>query len=485
MLQEINLSAISSSFRDPTGFVFKYESTIYRQVNSVFGDTFDRFFGSDLYRDLVEKNYLLPHEDVTATDVPRTGSSHRIVRPVQIAYISYPYEWCFSQLKDAAMLTLRIQTIALKHGWALKDASAYNVQFVNGRPIFIDLLSFEPYREGEPWVAYRQFCQHFLAPLALMHYVDVGLAKLLVPNIDGVPIDTASRLLPFKTRLNMGLQTHIHLHAKVQYSYSDIAAEQSSDQKKKNRRGRRKISRTGLQGILESLANAVRRLYLPNANTEWGNYYSETNYSDTAGQAKRDLVSGFLGSIQEPLAVIQDLGSNTGEFSRVAAAHAKLVVSQDIDPIAVEKNYLQQKEQKELRNVLPLLQDLSAPAPAIGWANAEREPFIERAKCDVVMALALIHHLAIGNNVPLEQAANLFAKLGRWLIIEFVPKTDSQVIRMLATRDDIFPTYTKAGFETAFERNFLIERQEIIKGSERTLYLMRNRMTGAARPDRQ
>ena len=479
------IESLSSSFRDPSGFIFRHGSTIYRQINSVYRETFDRFFDSDLYRELVDKGYLLSHEDVTSAAIPRAKSCHRILRPTQIAYISYPYEWCFSQLKDAAMLTLRIQTIALKHGWSLKDASAYNVQFINGRPGFIDLLSFEPYREGEPWVAYRQFCQHFLGPLALMHYVDVGLAKLLVPNIDGVPIDTASRLLPFKTRLNMGLQTHIHLHAKFQSSYSDIAAGETGDQKTKTARSGRKISRTGLQGILESLASAIRRLHLPNAKTEWGNYYSKTNYSDSAGRAKRDLVSGFLGSIQEPLAVIQDLGSNTGEFSRVAAAHAKLVVSQDIDPIAVEKNYLQQKEQKELRNVLPLLQDLSAPAPAIGWANAEREPFIERAKCDVVMALALIHHLAIGNNVPLEQVASLFANLGRWLIIEFVPKTDSQVIRMLATRDDIFPTYTKAGFETAFERNFLIERQEIIKGSERTLYLMRNRMTGAARPDRQ
>ena len=469
------METLGSSFRDPSGFIFKHQNTIYRQVNTVFGNTFDWFFGSDLYHELVDKDYLLSHETVTSTNVPRTESCHRIVRPAQLPYISYPYEWCFSQLKDAAMLTLRIQTIALKYGWNLKDASAYNVQFVNGRPVFIDLLSFEPYREGEPWVAYRQFCQHFLAPLALMHYVDVGLAKLLVSNIDGIPLDTASRLLPFKTRVNMSLQTHIHLHAKFQSSYSDIVAEKSSNQKKKAPRGGRKISRAGLQGIVESLASAIRCLHLPNSKTEWGNYYNETNYSDAAGRAKRDLVSGFLDSIQEPLDVIQDLGSNTGEFSRIATAHAKLVVSQDIDPIAVEKNYLRQKEEKEALNLLPLLQDLSAPAPAIGWANAERESFIDRAKCDVVMALALTHHLAIGNNVPLEQSAALFAQMGRWLIIEFVPKSDSQVIRMLTTREDIFPTYNEAGFEAAFEEHFTVERWEAIEGSDRVLYLMRAR----------
>jgi len=158
------------------------------------------------------------------------------------------------------------------------------------------------------------------------------------------------------------------------------------------------------------------------------------------------------------------------------------VVSQDIDPIAVEKNYLQQKEENGPQNVLPLLQDLSAPAPAIGWANAERASFIERAKCDVVMALALIHHLAIGNNVPLKQAANLFAKLGRWLIIEFVPKSDSQVIRMLTTREDIFPNYSEKGFQAAFADKFTVERREVVEGSERILYLMRVRSAEKMQP---
>ena len=206
------------------------------------------------------------------------------------------------------MLTLRIQTIALKHAWSLKDASAYNVQFLDGKPIFIDILSFEPYREGEPWIAYRQFCQQFLAPLALMSYVDNELGKLLVSNIDGIPLATTSRLLPLRTRLNIGLQTHIHLHAKFQSSYSDIAAEKSSREKTKGSSGGREISRTGLQGILESLASATRRLNFAKSKTEWANYYDETNYSDAAGKAKRGLVSSrTLGRTRVNLVVSHPL----------------------------------------------------------------------------------------------------------------------------------------------------------------------------------
>ena len=466
------MESVTSSFRDPSGFIFRHENNIYRQVNRVFAEDFDRFIESGLYQTLVDKGYLLAHEVVSDASVPRANSCHCILQPTQLAYISYPYEWCFSQLQDAAMLTLRIQTVALKYGFSLKDASAYNVQFVAGRPVFIDTLSFAPYHEGEPWSAYLQFCKHFLAPLALMAYVDVGLSKLLIANIDGIPLETASRLLPLRTRLSMGLQTHLHLHAKFQSSYSDIAKQRKDQKAAKIRISAKRISKTGLQGIVESLAGAVRRLKPKQYDTEWANYYDETNYSDTASLAKRELVEKFLVEINEPLNIIQDLGSNTGEFSRIAAKYATLVVSQDIDPVAVEKNYLHLKQEGSATNVLPLLQDLGAPAPAIGWANAERDSLIQRAKCDVLMALALVHHLTIGNNVPFGQIANFCSKLAKWLIIEFVPKTDSQVIRMLATREDIFIDYDQPGFESAFAEYFTIKKSEPIYGSKRVLYLM-------------
>ena len=467
------MNSLPSSFRDPSGFVFSHDGSVYRQVNTSFAASFDQFIDSGLYQALVKKGYLVGHEDVTASDVPRQSGYHRVIAPQQLPYISYPYEWSFSQLKDAAMLTLRIQTVALKHGFVLKDASAYNVQFIGGKPIFIDTLSFEPYVEGSPWAAYRQFCQHFLAPLALMAYIDVDLGKLLVTHIDGVPLALASKLLPARTRLSYPLQAHIHLHAKLQSDYAD-AAGGSIATSSANKANKAKLSRSGLQAIVESLAAIVKKLVWKPPKTEWGDYYDHTNYSDDATLRKRELVSQLLAGIEQPLRVVHDLGANTGEYSRIAAEHAELVVSQDIDPVAVERNYRQVKA-SEPRNILPLLQDLFSPSPAIGWANEERDSFRQRGRCDALMALALVHHLAISNNTPLDRIAKLLAELTDWLIIEFVPKSDSQVIRLLETRQDIFPDYTEEGFEHAFGEYFDIARKESVTGSDRYLYLMGSR----------
>jgi len=464
------MHTLPSSFRDPDGFLFSHEGRIYRQVNKRFSDAFDRFVDSGLYEALTSRGYLVSHDDLTDTDIARTDDCYRILAPEQLPYISYPYEWSFSQLKDAAMLTLRVQTVALQYGFSLKDASAYNVQFHNGKPIFIDTLSFEPYTDGTPWVGYRQFCQHFLAPLALMAYLDADLGKLLVAYIDGVPLALASKLLPLRTRFNYALQAHIHLHAKMQSSYADASGNDGTKATKKSS----KLNAESLQAIIESLASAVRKLEWKPPDTEWGDYYAHTNYSDDAAQAKRDLVDSMLASIDQPLQVIHDLGANTGEFSRIAAKHGGLVVSQDIDAVAVERNYRQLRE-SDPRNLLPLRQDLFSPAPAIGWGNCERDSFVQRAHCDAILALALVHHLAISNNTPLQMVAELFAGLGNWLVIEFVPKTDSQVKRLLQTREDVFPNYNEDGFEAAFGEYFSIEKKAAVPESERHLYLMRRK----------
>ena len=468
----MTLDALPSSFRDPSGFVFAENDRVYRQINNGFAKHFDQFMSSGLYDVLVDKGYLVAHEDVTASNIQRGPDCYRVIAPEVIPYITYPYEWSFSQLQDAAMLTLRIQTVALQHGYILKDASAYNVQFRHGKPVFIDTLSFEPYVEGVPWVAYRQFCQHFLAPLALMARVDVGLGKLLVTYIDGIPLSLASSLLPLTTRFNYSLQTHIHLHAKMQETYADAAGTPTTA-KSSTTKNPRQLSKTGLQAIVESLASAVKSQQWKPPQTEWGDYYDNTNYSDGSTDEKRRLVDDYLGSIDEPLNIVHDLGANTGEFSRIAARHAGLVVSQDIDPVAVERNYRRLVSEPP-KNVLPLLQDLYAPSPAIGWGNEERDSFRQRGRCDAILALALVHHLAISNNTPLNRIAGLFAELARWLVIEFVPKSDSQVARLLQTREDVFPQYNQQGFEEAFSAYFNIVRSEAVAGSERQLYLMRS-----------
>jgi hypothetical protein len=457
---------LDSSFRDPGGFVFSCEGIIYRQINQASQQDYEGIMASGLYRQLAEKHLLISHEEVDPGSLPDSRGCYKIIKPRQLSYISYPYEWSFSQLKDAAILTLKIQLIALKNGFVLKDASAYNIQFIDGKPIFIDTLSFEVYQEGAPWVAYKQFCQHFLAPLALMAHTDVDLSKLLVAYIDGIPLPLASKLLPFKTRFNYSLLAHIHMHAKLQRDYADMANEVKSPAREAH------LSLLGLQAMIQSLAKAIKKQHWKSPKTEWGDYYENTNYSDEAANNKRALVDQFLREIPEELHLIQDIGANTGEFSRVAAKHCVQVISQDVDPVAVESNYRQLKKQAP-HNILPLIQNLFTPSPAIGWGNAERDSFVQRAQCDALLALALIHHIAISNNVPLEDIAKLFSRLTPWLIIEFVPKSDSQVKRLLVTRKDIFPNYTEAGFEQSIDRYFSIEKKQNVGGSDRTLYLLR------------
>ena len=449
----------AASFRDPSGFLFHHEGILYRQVNRSYAQDFELLKSSGLYDLLVEKGLLIPHREVSL-DLARTKDAVRILQPEPVPFISYPYEWCFSQLKDAALTTLRIQRLALKRGMCLKDASAYNIQFHEGRPVLIDTLSFTVYQEGAPWVAYRQFCQHFLAPLALMARCDIRLGALLRTNIDGVPLDLASRLLPWRTRLNPGLLMHIHAHARSQAKHQD-------------RRQTGKTTRVGknaLRGIIDSLKGTVAKLKWRPGGTEWGEYYDDTNYSDSALMAKRDHVGGMLDKTDSR--VVWDVGANNGFFSQVASDREMFTVAADIDPTAVEQNW-RACRQGGRSHMLPLVMDLTNPSPGLGWGHEERDSFLDRGPADTVIALALIHHLAISNNVPLDRLAQFFARAGRHLIIEFVPKNDSQVQRLLATREDVFPSYHKAGFEQAFAGCFEILEQVDIAGSERTLCLMR------------
>ncbi|MHC4714977.1 MAG: class I SAM-dependent methyltransferase [Planctomycetota bacterium] len=348
---------------------------------------------------------------------------------------------------------------------SLKDASAYNIQFEGARPVLLDTLSFEKYKEGEPWVAYRQFCQHFLAPLALMSRRDVRLGQLLRVYIDGVPLDLASRLLPRRTRLSPSLYAHIHLHARFQSRFAGGGAEVAQARQ-------RKISRLAFAGLADNLESTVSKLSWKAAGTEWADYYDETNYTAGAFAEKERLVAEFLE--QAKPSTVWDLGANTGRFSRIAADKGALVVSFDIDPVAVERNYLDRRKEGSPK-ITPLTLDLTNPSPSLGWHLTERDSLVARGPADAVLALALVHHLAISNNVPLAMIADFLADIGKWLVIEWVPKSDSQVKRLLATREDIFTDYTREAFERALERRFEILRGERLKESERTLYLTRAR----------
>lgn len=460
------ISRSAGSFRDPSGFVFQDGGVLYRQVNVAYRHHYLRLVDSGLYSNLTSRGWLIQHKEV---DVPteQTDKAWRFLRPEPLRVIAHPFEWCFSQLKDAALLTLDIQRLALDHGMTLKDASAYNVQFHQGRPILIDTLSFETYVEGEPWVAYRQFCQHFLAPLALMAKKDVRLSQLLRIHLDGIPLDLASSLLPRGTWFKVGLAMHLHLHARAQKAFGGREKASAGTPTRRTR-----VSKTGLIGLIEGLRRTITKLDWHTGGTEWANYYQATNYSDAAFQEKKRVVETYLKTAAP--GEVWDMGANTGVFSRIAAEMNIPTVAFDIDPAAVELNYRTVKERKE-KQLLPLLLDLTNPSPALGWNNAERDSLLARGPVDCVMALALIHHLAISNNVPLRYIASFFAGLCRSLIIEFVPKSDSQVQWLLRSRKDIFEQYDRIHFEQAFAAHFAIQQAQAIEGSERVLYLMTTR----------
>ena len=446
------------SFRDSAGFVFYADGEVFRHVSPIFGETWDRFVSSGLFPELMARGLMVQTSVVPSRD----PGAHVLLRATRVPTISYPYEWAFSQLKDAALLTLEAMRLAMEHGFWLRDATAYNVQFFGTKPILIDTLSFGLYEEGKAWPAYGQFCRHFLAPLALASKRHVGLIQLLRTHLDGVPLDLASRILPFRTKFDPGLAPHLHMHA---LAGGSAASKGPSG---------RPIPKNGILGMVDSLRRTVEGLKAPSGDTTWGQYYAQTNYTDRSFQAKRDLVKALLGEVSPLPGLIWDLGANSGVFSECAAEIGARVVAWDADPTAVELAYRKWKGEGRA-DLLPLLQDFSNPSPSQGWAHTERKSFAQRAPAEATMALALVHHLAIGNNVPLAMVSDWLTTLAPWTLVEFVPKADSQVQRMLSTREDIFTEYHEAGFEQAFADRWTIVRKERIPDTERTLYLFRCR----------
>lgn len=449
---------VAASFRDPCGAVYSQNGDLFRTVNLPYKAHYEHLQSSGLLERLWDRGWMIPFQEDA---VPRLPAAWKTLRVRRIPFLSFPYEWSFSQLKAAALLTLDIQIAALEKGMSLKDASAYNIQFDGTTPICIDCLSLEVLEDGAPWVAYAQFCRHFLAPLMLMAKVHLDASLMLRDHIDGIPLDLASAMLPLGTQLSPATQIHIHLHARMQRRHADSRV---SARRARNVR----VSRATIGRLAESLRSLVDGITLPAAKTTWGDYYADTNYSEEAFAAKREGVAALLDRLA-PGSVL-DIGANTGGFSRLARQRAALVIAADMDPLAVERHY-QTLVSEKADGVLPLVVNLSNPSPSLGWQNEERASFLERCDVDTILALALIHHVSIGNNVPFELSARLFAALGRHLILEFVPREDSQVQLMLATRRDIFDGYTLDALISAYEPYFTLGARSEIKGSGRTLLL--------------
>ena len=452
---------VTGSFRDPSGFVFSRDGVLYRQVNHVYADTFESLKTSGLFDDLTVEGLLIPHEEVDLEPAD-PSDCHVVLRPELVAFTSYPYEWCFGQLRDAALMQLDVLRLALRHGFWLKDCSAYNVQFHNGRPVHIDTLSFEAREPGRPWPAYRQFCQHFLAPLALMSTCHVSLGQLSRIHVDGVPLPLAVRVLPAWSKFVPTLLLHLHLHARAE-------AKAAAHGKTMGAAGRR-FSATAMEGLLESLGRAVHRLTWNPGATYWSGYYEGLQgYTGEGERFKEAAVAAALERFRP--ATVWDFGANTARYSRLASDRGIFTLAFDSDPGAVEIAYRGAKARRDVK-LLPLVMDLTNPSSSMGWAGEERASLIERGPADLGLALALVHHLVISNNIGFAMAARFFARTCRALLIEFVPATDPQARRLLEARRGPVPEYGSDAFERAFLTFFSIEHVARVPASDRTLYTM-------------
>jgi len=447
-----------ASFRDPSGYVFSLSegAVVYRRIQPVYFEHYRQLMTGGLYDTLTSKGLLIPHEEV------EESPDKVVIKPEQLEFISYPYEWSFEQLKAAALATLRIAHHALKHGMILKDGTAFNIQFLKSRPVFIDTLSFDTYREGTPWYAYGQFVRHFLAPLLMMKYVSSDTGKLSAQYLDGIPLEVIAASLPVRARLSPFLWSNIFLHNRAHQKLQ----KQTKDAK---------VSKKLLFAILQNLFEHIKDLRMSHA-TEWGDYGSEVNYTTEAMEAKESIVRGWIE--HNGYRRVWDVGGNEGRFSRAIHDLAEFILCSDIDNVAVSKCY---RMSLETRNIYALMADVTAPSPGIGHMNRERSSLLERvrgARFDCTVALALIHHLSLTANLPFDMTAELFASTARNLIIEFVPPGDSWVDMLLDTKREakgLFSHYNQEEFEAVYSKYFHEREKAEIPGSRRILYRLETR----------
>ncbi|HLY69271.1 MAG TPA: class I SAM-dependent methyltransferase [Puia sp.] len=451
-----------ASFKDPSGFVFRANDKYYRQVNLSYKEDYDLLQASGLYKSLTDKKILLAHDEV---DENFTGSNewYKTLLPEQLPFISYPYEWSFDELKDAALLTLRTMKIAVKQGMVLKDATSFNIQFYQGKPVFIDTLSFEKYDESKPWIAYRQFCECFLFPLLIEHYRQIDVQKLLCVYLEGIPAQTTAKLLPRKTKFKLNIWLHVFLQSSV-------------TENSKSSKSKRAIhfSKEKLLRLLDSLESTIKPLRIKTSVlTTWNNYYDETILSKNYLAAKDKIFREFVSDINS--GKVMDIGCNDGYFSKILAEKNTNVIAVDFDSQCINRLYVEAKSKNE-RNILTFCIDLTNPSPAVGFNHSERQSFADRAKSDMVTALALIHHLVLSKNVPLPDVARMMADLTKkYLVIEFVPLNDEKSQQLIANKTNYHKPYDPYAFEKHFGVYFDIEKQQVIPGTDRILYRLKKK----------
>lgn len=451
------------SFRDRTGRVFYSGDGIYRMLGPEALANWEALRATRLFADGVANGSIVATEAVDPASIGITdlGGWAAILKHARVPFISYPYEWCFGMLQAAALLQLDMLAAALAEHMTLKDSTPFNIQWRGTTPVFVDIPSFERYRDGEAWGGYRQFCKLFLYPLLLQAYKDVPFHAWLRGSIDGIDPGVVNNLMSLRDRLRPGVLMHVTLQARAESHYAPGATEVRQDLQRAG------FGRELIVNNVARLRKLVAGLSWRAVGSTWSDYGSTHSYSDADRARKVEFVRTAASGRRWTLA--WDLGCNEGTFSRIAAEHAETVVAVDGDHLTVERLYRTLRESGE-RTILPLHMNLADPSPDLGWRGLERKALTSRGRPELVLCLALIHHLVISANVPLHEVLDYFVAVGGVLVIEFVDKRDPMVERLLRNKVDQYAEYTQEEFERLLAERYEIVRTEALPSGTRTLY---------------
>ena len=441
----------AASFRDPAGFVFHQDGRVRRAVTEYGIEAARAVRATGLITRLIAAGSLLPEEEI-ATSLQGEPDVRLVLEHPRIPFVSYPYEWPFRALQAAALLHLDIQIEALDAGVMLTDASAYNVQFIGSRPVFIDHLAFRPHREGELWAAHRQFCEQFLHPLLLQHLLGIEFHPWYRGRLEGIPGEEIARLLRWRHKWSWNVFTNVVLPARLQRLAGRPAVE--------GRISRAKMPRGGLRQMLSSLRRWIAGMEPQGLDaTTWAAY--DAAVPETESRAIGAFVEEFVR--RRAPALVWDLGCNAGRYCEVAlGAGAGYAVGIDSDPGALDRAFARARDRQ--LSLLPLLMDIVNPSPSQGWRGQERESLVARGRPDALLAIAVIHHIAIARNVPLDEIVGLLTTLAPEGVIGFVPHTDSRARALFKGREDIFRAYTLENFLSLLRARARIVRLQPVAG---------------------
>ena len=468
------LNAAGGSFKDPAGRVYRVadgagEIRILRGLNGDAAATLEKLLAEPFFRSLaaagdVAPTTLLDDQDTAARSVLAEGWA-AVAEHQAVDFLTWPYEWPFSMLKDAALLQLRLLETSVRHGWILKDATPFNIQWPGARPVFIDVPSFIPWDEGEYWQGYRQFCATFLTPLLLTAHLGIPFQPLLRSRLEGIPPEEAVKYFYGLKRFKRGVLSHVWFPAKAERRVQRRAGRGRPAQEN----ARRRQPATMLLALLDSLKRLITGLSYGPAGSDWAQYAETHSYPPEDFARKQDFVERHAAALRPGLT--WDLGANTGAFSRIAAQHSRLVVAVDGDQDAVERLYREARDGGP-ENIIPLVMDLSNLSPGQGWAGGERAAFDRRAKPDLALCLALVHHLRVSANIPLPLFIGWLRSLDAAVIIEFVGRDDEMFQALLENKRENYADYTAENFASELGRHFAVRDQLTLKGGARELFML-------------